>query len=288
MIEDLYVWNDEDILDVNHAEKESKVVRLKGGKGSGHFNHAGIPGHQGGSLSSGTIALSDDAVKKIFNVAKRDSGGAEIGTGGIDSEVWTYDPAGVHYTQAWKDLEKQTGVNQATIKAAISPTTFGPFDDTYAGTHVVARAEQVFGLKRSEYDLQSEIETKEKSAWATKKDIRNDMIANGFTRFARVVSDEDMDKILEASYDNTQNLLREIGIKEIKVYRGITEKSSSGSANLFESWTAERSIAEKFAGKGGIVQEQTVPAARVFGVPIKGWGVNVQLEVIVLNGVPKR
>jgi hypothetical protein len=29
-----------------------KLVKLKGGEGSGHFNHAGIPGHQGGSLPS--------------------------------------------------------------------------------------------------------------------------------------------------------------------------------------------------------------------------------------------
>jgi hypothetical protein len=48
------------------SKKESKVVRLKGGKGSGHFDHAGRPGEQGGSLPKGDSSPSiEDLVEKL-------------------------------------------------------------------------------------------------------------------------------------------------------------------------------------------------------------------------------
>ncbi|MFA5035683.1 MAG: zeta toxin family protein [Candidatus Izemoplasmatales bacterium] len=46
------------------------IIRLKGGEGSGHHGHKGIPGHHGGSLPSGSSArgkLSSDKKTKIVD-----------------------------------------------------------------------------------------------------------------------------------------------------------------------------------------------------------------------------
>lgn len=47
------------------------ILRLKGGPGSGHFGHKGIPGHKGGSLPAGSsasaIGESDQMDNDLYN-----------------------------------------------------------------------------------------------------------------------------------------------------------------------------------------------------------------------------
>jgi hypothetical protein len=47
--------------------KESALVILKGGAGSGHFGHKGIPGHQGGSLPRGSSTAKKVREAKLLN-----------------------------------------------------------------------------------------------------------------------------------------------------------------------------------------------------------------------------
>lgn len=58
------------------SKKESKIIKLKGGPGSGHKGHKGIPGHQGGSLPDNMTSqpeISSEFKKSwAINIAQSD------------------------------------------------------------------------------------------------------------------------------------------------------------------------------------------------------------------------
>jgi hypothetical protein len=107
------------------------VLRLKGGVGSGHHGHKGIPGHQGGSLPRGSNASAyTDARKRVLDSKLLDEASEswfefydasvikDISKG-IDVYDANYtDGMGEHYTKA--ELDKFTKYAQVLQDAAVS------------------------------------------------------------------------------------------------------------------------------------------------------------------------
>lgn len=104
--------------------------------------------------------------------------------------------------------------------------------------------------------------------------------------------------LLRSMYDKTQADLKEQGIKEVRLSRGVKLDTSPGNVgdtvgldtNSLESWTVSRSVSGSFAsgfkeGQTGIVFEAVVPAERILSTPTTGFGCLTEGEVIVLGGV---
>lgn len=91
-------------------------------------------------------------------------------------------------------------------------------------------------------------------------------------------------KDLRRMFNATQRHLAEQGRQSVKVYRGI--KGEVGTRGAVESWTTSRATAQRFAGTGGRVLAETVPAERILAIQngpnwLDGaWG--DQSEVVVL------
>lgn len=107
-------------------------------------------------------------------------------------------------------------------------------------------------------------------------------------------SDETIDSVLWASYENTQAHLAEAGIGELILYRGVDAYSiglDTGlelgteldlTSNAMESWSTDHNVA---GGFGDMVISVRVPASRVLSVANTGFGQMNESEVVILNQV---
>lgn len=55
------------------------------------------------------------------------------------------------------------------------------------------------------------------------------------------------------TYDDMQAALREQGIEYVRLHRGV--RNAYAEAGPLEPWTTDRTVADRFAGPGGIVFE---------------------------------
>jgi len=110
---------------------------------------------------------------------------------------------------------------------------------------------------------------------------------------------------LQAQYDNTQQFLNDHGITNLPLYRGLynaqTEWQKQGgevTINIrpLSSFATTRQSAESFAGGltskdrkhlDGNIISATVPADRIFSLPLTGVGCLKEREVVILGGEEK-
>jgi predicted ABC-type ATPase len=87
------------------------ILRLKGGPGSGHYNHRGIPGHKGGSLPRG-------AHQGTISLDKKTVSGEKVNPNGLDTMeqyrnsdgTWTKERQALHDKIKKKFFEGKTPV----------------------------------------------------------------------------------------------------------------------------------------------------------------------------------
>ncbi len=92
-------------------------------------------------------------------------------------------------------------------------------------------------------------------------------------------------EVLRKMHAQTQKHLQLEGVKSIRLYRGV--KEAYDGIGSIEAWTEFEAVARKFAGEGGIILAEEVPAARLlFGHRVPGWKdskkFGAQLEWLVL------
>ena len=108
--------------------------------------------------------------------------------------------------------------------------------------------------------------------------------------------DEASAALLNSMYRQTQDHLREQGIKTMTVYRGVITDDLNGiskgttvklNGNAMESWTVHPIVARDFAGGSrgnGRILAMEVPASRILSTPKTGFGCVSEFEVVVLGG----
>lgn len=94
-----------------------------------------------------------------------------------------------------------------------------------------------------------------------------------YTRRAYAISQADVTGAVPAirrMYSQTQRELSRRGVKTMRLYRGIKAKYTTGGA--LESWTTDPDVARRFAGRGGTVVVDDVPATKILnGVDMEHW-----------------
>jgi hypothetical protein len=101
-----------------------------------------------------------------------------------------------------------------------------------------------------------------------------------------------------AQYEATQEYLKSAGVNSIELYRGMavgqkvfdTIAAEDYGTHEFEtrpltSWSTNNGAALEFAsGRNGVLLQATIPAERVFSLPLTGFGCLNEKEVVVLGG----
>lgn len=114
----------------------------------------------------------------------------------------------------------------------------------------------------------------------------NDEDAARFARLSR--------GFVRAQYENTQDTLKRLGIKELYLYRGVkTYASTADNAGPHftnavlqpaSSFSTKFSTASSFGGGDDIVLLAKVPASRILGCSVTGYGCRREEEFVVLGG----
>jgi hypothetical protein len=91
-------------------------------------------------------------------------------------------------------------------------------------------------------------------------------------------------KLLKAQYEETQKLLKNKGIKELFLYRGVKD-SYKGESKVklqpLSSFSLDRDEAKSF---GPNIMQMIVPAEKIFSCPLTGFGCTDEKEVVILGG----
>lgn len=117
-------------------------------------------------------------------------------------------------------------------------------------------------------------------------------------------SEEQIQKLLTATYDETQRQLKAAGITEVKLFRGAVVNATQGAAmregqavevesNALSSWTLHNRTAldfangewngEKVVGGTGVVYDAVVPASRIYSTAVSGQGALDEFEMVVIG-----
>lgn len=105
-------------------------------------------------------------------------------------------------------------------------------------------------------------------------------------------------KAVEAMYQTTQDRLKELGVSEVRGYRGavLTGDFESGKAQMFQtspltSWSLDTSVARDFAEpttyEPGVITTAIIPAERIFSYPATGNGCLTEFEIVAIGGTDK-
>ena len=97
---------------------------------------------------------------------------------------------------------------------------------------------------------------------------------------------------LDAQYQTTQELFKELELDEITVYRGLEIQGletgeQEVSMRPLSSWSTDVATALQFAGQEGNVLTTTFPASMIFSTPVSGFGCMSEKELVVLGGTIK-
>lgn len=138
------------------------------------------------------------------------------------------------------------------------------------------------------------------SRWQTEKWLQ---VNNQISEYSKL-TDDDLDDFLTAMYNRTQKWLKANNIKNVVVYRGIDISELAPEtvieiakisrtpdaliridSNAMSSWSTSSQVAHNFSGLSqGIVLKVAVPAERIIGSFITGYGCAAELETVVLGG----
>jgi len=253
------------------------TIRMKGGSGSGNFGHRGREGEVGGSAPEGGGGGIGGVPPPLdlFNVRSKTAEETSFTIGIMDPTVTP--------NVSWSDADRvlteyadETGINIDAIRAVSRASMFQPVLSSYAGGHIVESVSRTFGIKIDPGEQERLDQMREQALRMSKKSIKNDYIANGFSFDHRPLSNDEMDHLVLAVYDRTQKELASRGITSLTLYRGAGEGAFS---NVLSSWSASQGVASKF-GPSRVVE---IPANRIWAMPLTGFGVGIQLEALVLD-----
>ncbi len=98
---------------------------------------------------------------------------------------------------------------------------------------------------------------------------------------------------VRAQYDETQAFLKELGVDEITVYRGMRIGTNHEwpvgvsvidvKDNPMASWSVKHSVSHRSHFYAGTMLRASVPREMVFSTPLTGFGCSNEFEVVVLN-----
>jgi hypothetical protein len=204
---------------------------------------------------------------------------------------------------SWRSLEGRSEVKRNTVQALADQTgleydrvnelvktwahTSNDHDPVSLGFQQAAA--DTFGVELSEWQKQKINETvdrhrKEDGTWEF---VDVELFDN---------SRRDSAKVLEAMYDNTQVELKAAGLKEVTLYRGMTQPKGADprlgdeydiGPNAVGSWSLDYNVAENFASRygdpdvDGVVLKMAVPAERIVSTPFTGSGCLTEKEFLV-------
>jgi len=251
----------------------------KGGPGSGHHGHAGIPGQVGGSVPGGQGDLT----------ALTGNKGAD---GSFKAEIWMDSPVGRKGYQDATDVQraklKAKVARKLAKEAEVSEEKASNFISQWAGTSndnlqalsVQRDASEEFKIELSEFN-QEKI-----------KGLSGGLGIDAFMPPAKSLTQR---TLLRVTYNETQAKLKKWGIKEVRLHRGVTfdtplkvreGKHTSIRTNVLSSWSINADVAQEFAKRGGngVVFSSVVPANRIFSFPMTGLGCLTEGEVVILGG----
>jgi hypothetical protein len=182
--------------------------------------------------------------------------------------------AGIDATEAVLDtfgyVRKSGTLNSQAAAAFVDTWAVTSGDHTPTALAIQARAKQTFKLKDS---------ANPSKVYGSDLELTNQVKEISQTH-GKVI-----DGYLKASYDNTQETLKNLGIDEITVYRGTGEHHDVGNKvklNPLSSFSTDSGIAGEF---GNAVIKMKVPRKKIFSTSVTGAGCYDEDEVIVLGGV---
>jgi len=179
-----------------------------------------------------------------------------------------------------REISKTTNIPEESIDTVQRIGMFQPWLSTYAGQQVIQSLSRTFNIPLNDHEKSVMQKATENHKHVTKKDIKTDYKVNKFSFDDRPITDDQMDILTKAVYQKTQQILKEHGIKELKVYRGGAE------GNVLGHYSLSKDLAEQF-DKNNIV-EKTIPVEQVWSIPMAGFGVPSQLEILTLKNVPEK
>lgn len=106
-------------------------------------------------------------------------------------------------------------------------------------------------------------------------------------------------RAVTAMYENTQQRLADLGITEVRAYRGFTTEGevyddlvratkTTFATSPLSSWSLDYAIAREFSesydNDAGLVIEAVIPAKRIYALPSTGVGCLNEYEVVALGG----
>lgn len=166
--------------------------------------------------------------------------------------------------------------------------TSGDHNASAVAYQIAARAE--FGLSGAQFDHLGKVE-----------DVAMEILGRPATPDDDGPLNVDVYRaLLRSTYEATQDLLRDAGIKSVPLIRGATYEDPNGrpvvvdrNADLnlqpLSSFSTDINSAQKFSGwlgeYGGHLHLMHVPADRVFSTPWSGIGCLPESEVVVLGGM---
>ena len=274
-------------LEFLHRPVKETVVIHKGGKGSGHFQHAGRKGQVGGSIPDKGASISRSfsngilinyfthlGKDKTLEMVQRKVANSQMADKGIalasmskyyEDDIWFLKAQTVAYLAADTNVEYDE-VNDVIANWAISSN-----DSNIESLLSQQAVDEEFGL-----DV-------ELSEWQKKK---LEMIES------------------YGQYERTQRDLADAGYKpddSVILYRGLQHDDFFGKkgdiiryeGNAMESWTFDHNIATRFANgvleessSFGYVLEMKVPIRNILSTPRTGYGCYDEAEVVIFGSIP--
>lgn len=293
---------------------------IKGGPGSGNFDHAGRPGHVGGSAPRSSHTGSDE------DFPQHDSyGGSPITAPpfvwGKDNKLpGEFDPfpdPGNELARTLNDyyhvrlgqvpygstVDAGENVRATLIKGTdLSKDDIGEMlyqwgvttgDHSMKSLLIQQWGGEEFGVEPSSFIAQKKAELLEKIANGTLLPYNADTLSPD-------MDDEEgaVKKTLRAMYESTQSDLKKAGIDKVVLYRGYVGGEAESmrigdrfepDQNPFSSWSLAPVVAENFVKKNsspdlpGYILKAVVPANRILSTYRTGFGMANEFEFVVMK-----
>ena len=289
-------WRTDDVKVSELAKKLLQIKALvwnaveKAKRGRGHWGHRGRKGKRGGSLpSKGKAGLSPKPSKPL------ESYGVEQFWFQAELGGQTWDKA--HPSKSMKlesetaaKLADKTGIPKETVAEVLDQWNRQNMNEDMRGLSLHEDAAKEFGLDLPKY-LQERINKAQASGDPDKR--------------TRLLPSDKQRELLRAMYDETQRELKDRGLEEVVLYRGVTTTKDLGwypnadvvsDTNPLSSWSSgkpagynkAREFAASYAWRddthSGAVVKTYVPAERVFSLPMTGLGDVTEGEFVILGG----
>ncbi|MCK9597583.1 MAG: ChaB family protein [Sphaerochaeta sp.] len=256
----------------------------KGGEGSGHFGHAGIPGHQGGSLPSGK-----DVTDRLFASIMEDF--PALPQGDADYEVLSSRAA--ERDKRAKEIKAAivAKLEERGINTELAQRTLDSWANTAHDNDLLALKLQIAAAEELGVDL---------PAYTQDAIAKVELDWQG-VGLSSVYDNAAQRSVFQAVQRITRDEFERAGISledTVVLYRGVIREDISKfaigarldiSGNALESWSLSRESARLFAGdytEPGVVLRARVPVRRIVSTSRTGWGCVREAEIIIEGVTP--